>query len=197
MTGVLDVAAFCIDEYEKLYGFGKRLIIWTQGCSLRCEGCVNSQIWQFGVGTPMTIEEFSALLKDDTIEGVTLLGGEPLDQAEILLRYVTAAKAMGKTVVLFSGYRKSELKTAAARKIWRLSDLTVSGRYVSTRRSDCLALRGSYNQRLTYKGVYKNRRLKDDSSTEILIEIEEDGELTGRGFMNPEIDKLLNKLKPR
>ena len=127
MENTINVADFCIENAEKIYGFGKRLAIWLQGCSLRCKGCINAHIWEFGKGKDMTLSQFENLLTPD-LEGITLLGGEPLDQSENLLPFVLKAKEMGKTVVLFTGYRKREL-SGPALKIWNISDVTVSGRY--------------------------------------------------------------------
>ena len=193
MENTINVADFCIENAEKIYGFGKRLAIWLQGCSLRCKGCINAHIWEFGKGKDMTLSQFENLLTPD-LEGITLLGGEPLDQSENLLPFVLKAKEMGKTVVLFTGYRKREL-SGPALKIWNISDVTVSGRYKEDKHSDFLALRGSTNQRLTFKGAYKNKKISDGKNTEMLVDILDNGEIRAGGFLQEEMDDLLKQLR--
>ena len=193
MEEKINVADFCIENAEKIYGFGTRLAIWLQGCSLRCKGCINSHIWEFGRGKDMTLSQFEKLLSPG-IEGITLLGGEPLDQSDALLPFVKKAKTIGKTVVLFTGYRKKELKGSAL-KIWKLADITVSGRYEANKHSDFLALRGSKNQRLVFKGVYKHRKIPEGNDTEMLVDILDNGEIRVGGFLQEEMDKLLKHLK--
>src|SRR5436309_2709636 len=66
-------------------GPGKRFALWFQGCPLRCPGCCNPEMLPFDGGTVMTIEEIITLLRESAeqngLEGMTLLGGEPLAHA--------------------------------------------------------------------------------------------------------------------
>src|SRR6188474_114281 len=63
-------------------GPGRRFALWFQGCPLRCPGCCNPEMLPFAGGTPRTIGDVLAKVERarnaDAIEGVTLLGGEPL-----------------------------------------------------------------------------------------------------------------------
>jgi len=62
-----------------------RFVIWTQGCSMRCEGCANTHMWTPGMGTKIEVAElFEQIVREEAIEGVTFLGGEPFDQADAL-----------------------------------------------------------------------------------------------------------------
>ena len=99
---MINYKTYSYEENEHLYGPGKRLLLFTQGCSLHCKGCVNKHLWQFGVGANITVEEVLGLCQD--VEGITLHGGEPLDQSEGVLEIVKALKSVGKTVILFTGY---------------------------------------------------------------------------------------------
>ena len=87
-------------------GFGIRFCVWFQGCSIRCPGCMNSEMWTKDGGK---LYEASEIVKDvaeqgDKIEGITILGGEPFDQLDGLLFLVTECKNIGYTVILFTGY---------------------------------------------------------------------------------------------
>src|SRR3954454_20113381 len=66
-------------------GPGLRLGLWFQGCPLRCPGCCNPEMLPFEGGTRMSLDEvidrIEASTRDNGIEGITLLGGEPLAHA--------------------------------------------------------------------------------------------------------------------
>lgn len=82
--------SFIIVENEHLYGPGKRLVLFMQGCSLRCPGCVNEHLWDFSEGKKISITNLVGLCHD--LDGITLHGGEPLDQSEELLTLVKKIK---------------------------------------------------------------------------------------------------------
>lgn len=191
---MINIYRYEIVENEHLYGPGKRLLIFTQGCSLHCKGCVNQHLWEFGKGTDVLPEEL--LLQSKDLDGITLHGGEPLDQAEGLYELVKLVKKQGKTVVLFSGYMFAELNKIQ-RKVWLNSDIIVSGRYDETKRSIYLQFRGSTNQKVfTHKGKYKNYKIKDGKSVALLT-LNETGELHSRGFRTDELEILINEISNR
>ena len=71
----------------------------------------------------------------EDIEGITLHGGEPLDQAEGLLEIAKSLKTKSKIVILFTGYTYKELSLKSQRALWRISDIVVSGRYDESKSS--------------------------------------------------------------
>ena len=189
---MINYKTYSYEENEHLYGPGKRLLLFTQGCSLHCKGCVNQHLWQFGTGTNITVEEVLALCQD--VEGITLHGGEPLDQSEGVLEIVKALKSAGKTVILFTGYQYKELSKSSQKRVWSLSDLVVSGRYIEGKRNIYLQFRGSTNQKVfTHKGKYKAYKIKDGQTVAILSFYEQ-GEMQSRGFITDELEQLLNEI---
>src|SRR5436305_4526802 len=65
-------------------GPGLRFALWLQGCPLRCPGCCNPEMLPFEGGTPMGLAEILGLVEEAAeqgVEGITLLGGEPLAHA--------------------------------------------------------------------------------------------------------------------
>ncbi len=110
-------------------GPGKRFAVWLQGCSIRCPGCCNPEMFDERRGTPMTPAELAAKIPD-TVEGVTILGGEPFEQAADAAEFVRLAKARGLTAMVFSGYSRAELheRPDSAPLLDQL-DLLVDGRY--------------------------------------------------------------------
>ena len=192
---MINYKTYSYEENEHLYGPGKRLLLFTQGCSLHCKGCVNQHLWQFGVGANITVEEVLGLCQD--VEGITLHGGEPLDQSEGVLEIVKALKSVGKTVILFTGYQYKELSKSSQKRVWSLSDLVVSGRYIEEKRNIYLQFRGSTNQRVyRHKGKYKDYQIKDGKSVAI-IRLNENGEMHSRGFRNQELGELLQEITKR
>lgn len=189
---MIDYHDYCIIENEYLYGPGKRLLLFTQGCSLHCKGCINSHLWQFGCGKKITAEELLDICKQNNADGITLHGGEPLDQAAELYEAVKLLKSGGFTVILFTGYTKKELKDSQV-KVWDLSDIIVSGRFVQSKRNVYLQFRGSTNQRVyTHKGKYKKYKINDGETATILT-LDDSGKLNIKGFYTEDIEKLLDR----
>src|ERR1700745_3057687 len=66
-------------------GPGRRFALWFQGCPLRCPGCCNPEMLPFAGGVRQLMHEVLTDIRQaaarDGIEGVTLLGGEPLAHA--------------------------------------------------------------------------------------------------------------------
>lgn len=192
---MINYKTYSYEENEHLYGPGKRLLLFMQGCSLRCKGCVNQHLWQFGIGANITAQELLELCQD--VEGITLHGGEPLDQSEGVLEIVKALKSVGKTVILFTGYQYKELSKSSQKRAWELSDLVISGRYVESKRNIYLQFRGSTNQRVyRHRGKYKDYRVKDGKSVAV-IRLNENGEMQSRGFRNQELEELLQEITKR
>src|SRR5262249_31072713 len=66
-------------------GPGRRFALWFQGCPLRCPGCCNPEMLPFSGGTPCTVaallDQIDGAACTQGVEGITLLGGEPLAHA--------------------------------------------------------------------------------------------------------------------
>ena len=196
LAKMINYKTYSYEEDEHLFGPGKRLLLFCQGCSIHCKGCINQHLWEFGVGKDISTEEVVSLCQG--VEGITLHGGEPLDQSDGLLEIVQALKASGKTVILFTGYKFKELKTPSQKQVWKLADLVVSGRYVEAKRNVYLQFRGSTNQRVyRHKGKYGNYKLKD-GKTVAIFRMTEEGEVQSRGFRKAELEALLREVtKPQ
>lgn len=189
---MINYHSYSYEKNEHLYGPGKRLLLFCQGCSIRCNGCVNKHLWNFGDGYNISTQEIVALCKDT--EGITFHGGEPLDQSEGVAEIVKALKCDGKTVILFTGYNYNQLTLPSQRYVWKHSDIVVAGRYEESKRDIYLQFRGSTNQRIyTHKGKYKDYKINDGQSVSIL-RVDEKGNLKLRGFQSEELKKLFADL---
>lgn len=180
---------YCVVENEHLYGPGKRVLLFLQGCSIHCEGCVNRHLWDFGKGKNATSQEILAFCRENHVDGITLHGGEPLDQAEGLYQIVKTLKDEQFTVILFTGYTKKEL-SISQKRIWNLSDIVVCGRFDLKKRNEYLQFRGSTNQRVIRRnGRYKHYQIQD-GKTAAIFTINSEGNLNIKGFYTEDIAVL-------
>lgn len=92
-------------------GQGVRTSLFVSGCTHHCKNCFNSETWDFNFGKPFTREVEDKILSSlapEHINGLTLLGGEPMEPANqaALLPFVKRVKAKypNKTIWCYSGY---------------------------------------------------------------------------------------------
>lgn len=131
-------------------GYGKRIGIWLQGCSIRCPGCISRDTWDFRTNTAISIEALAASLGPwlSRADGVTISGGEPFDQPEALAALVERLRrCQPGDILVYSGYAREQL-FASHESILRQVDVLISEPYDAGAGSR-LALRGSDNQRVT------------------------------------------------
>ena len=188
---MIRIQKYMIVENEHLYGPGRRLLVYLKGCNIHCKGCVNPHLWSFEGGTLISEDEILDICVKEKVEGVTLHGGEPLDQADELYKIVKLLKKNGFTIILFTGYIKKELNKNQL-KIWNLADLVIAGRFQINKRNVNLQFRGSTNQRVySHNGKYKNYKLMDGHTTAI-ITICNNGYSDINGFLTEDIVKLFS-----
>jgi anaerobic ribonucleoside-triphosphate reductase activating protein len=128
-------------ESSTVNGPGARAVIWVQGCSLGCPGCWNPQtharLQGFRLDVSEILEWFARVSCENRIEGLTISGGEPMEQApavlELLRRLREAHPEM--TTGLFSGYTEPELPGSLWRAMQHHLDFAVLGRFNARRRS--------------------------------------------------------------
>lgn len=126
---MLRVASIVDDTQAE--GPGRRWALWVQGCAIRCPGCCNPEMFDARRGEAMAIAALVARLEAaGEVEGVTFLGGEPFEQAAPLAELARAARARGKTVMVFSGHTLAALRARAdAAALLAEVDLLVDGPY--------------------------------------------------------------------
>lgn len=133
LNDLLCIHRYC--EFSRVNGYGVRAVIWTQGCSLRCEGCFNTETHSFlnsGINVdPLVLGE---KLGENLIDGLTITGGEPLDQPYGIIKLINSFKNYNKgTVFLFTGYDiNTILNSDIKRKVILLCDVVIAGPYIDT-----------------------------------------------------------------
>lgn len=136
-------------------GPGVRTVVWFQGCSLGCVGCFNpaTHVMEAVAATTRTVE-FDSILAGlagaaaSGIDGLTLSGGEPMQQIDAAIVLLAAARLAGLSTLMFSGYTIEEIQTLPrGGEALALLDVLIDGRYRSELRLG-QGLRGSSNQRV-------------------------------------------------
>ncbi len=135
-------------------GPGIRLVVFAQGCKHNCPGCHNPETHSFTGGTLVSISSIiEDVIENPILDGITLSGGEPFEQAESFAELAHRAKAMGLNVITYTGYTYEELlhgssKNTAWRKLLNETDTLVDGRFELDKKNLLLKFIGSENQRI-------------------------------------------------
>lgn len=130
-------------------GVGARFAIWVQGCSIHCKGCANSHMWDKEGGTLYNTDDFINLIKPykDRVEGVTFLGGEPLEQIQAVTEISKAVQSFGLSVIVFTGYEYKDLEhNLDFQELIKYVDILIDGRYEQDKTDYSRAWVGSSNQ---------------------------------------------------
>jgi anaerobic ribonucleoside-triphosphate reductase activating protein len=138
-------------------GPGRRFALWFQGCPLRCPGCCNPEMLPFEGGFRLRVAEavdrLRAAAAEQGIEGITLLGGEPLAHAQGAAALARAARLLGLTVMVFSGYTLEEaraLPDPAVGELLTHTDILVDGPFLRELPETRRRWIGSANQRIHF-----------------------------------------------
>ena len=162
-----------IEPCDVLNGEGFRTVIWVSGCSMGCKGCFNPSTHNPYYGQEYTQETEDYLLEclsKDYIDGITITGGNPLEDYNLdtVLNLVNKIRLLlpNKTIWLYTGYEISIVKDnkiylfiqgekrpnidnyEKRHKIISMCDVVVDGRYIDSQRNLSAKWKGSDNQRV-------------------------------------------------
>ena len=134
-------------------GPGVRVSIYMQGCAFNCKNCFNPETHNFQGGKEFnqdTINRVLELCENENVEGLSILGGEPMHPNNIegttKLAKAFKEKYPNKNVWAWSGYKFDEdLKD---KEVVKYLDVLVDGQYVDEARNPILEWKGSSNQRV-------------------------------------------------
>lgn len=132
-------------------GIGWRTVLFVSGCSHHCKGCHNKESWNPNAGHLFTDEIKEKLFNcmNDTMDGLTISGGDPLYKKNInevtKLCKEFKERFPDKTIWLYTGnlYRDSKHL-----EIMKYVDVVVDGEFRQDLKDTTLAFRGSLNQRI-------------------------------------------------
>ncbi|WP_394522349.1 anaerobic ribonucleoside-triphosphate reductase activating protein [Lacrimispora sp. JR3] len=143
-------------------GPGVRVSLFVSGCTHFCEGCFNSEAWDFDYGqefTEETMETILGYLDHNYIAGFSLLGGEPMHPSnqKALVPLVEKIKERfpEKTIWCYTGYdfEKDIVGDMAERlpetkRLISYFDVMVDGKFQLEKKDLKLRFKGSSNQRI-------------------------------------------------
>ena len=100
-----------IKECDVANGPGVRVSLFVSGCNHHCKGCFNEIAWDFNYGNEFNQETINRIIKSldkSYIEGISLLGGEPLEYVNQkglveLVRQIKD-KLPNKTIWCYTGF---------------------------------------------------------------------------------------------
>lgn len=152
MTTTLRIAG--ITEESIVDGPGIRFVVFAQGCRHNCPGCHNPQTHAMDGGITVTVDEMLEQMKQNPLlDGITLSGGDPFEQAKGFRELASRAREAGYHVVTYTGYTYEQLKEKADYQpdwagLLRNTDLLIDGPFIKDLHDPLLVFRGSENQRL-------------------------------------------------
>ena len=136
-------------------GPGQRLALWVAGCRLRCRHCITPELLDPAGGHAFSIDQVAQriLALPLTLDGITLSGGEPFDQASALSALLKRLRGERPdwSVLIFSGYPLTALqkRNTATQRLLEQTDILVAGPYVDTLPASH-PLAASSNQKIHY-----------------------------------------------
>jgi anaerobic ribonucleoside-triphosphate reductase activating protein len=176
-------------------GPGRRLGIWFQGCSIRCDGCISADTWGPGkrpLALAQLLDDLQPWLAE--AEGITLSGGEPFDQPDALLALLGALRQRTRVdILVYSGHSLEALQPVLQRAEGLLDALMCDP--FEQQQAQTRVLRGSDNQRLIFftelgrqrLGAYERPLQADDRALDLMFD--DDGSIWMAGI--PRRDDLL------
>lgn len=162
-----------IKKHDVANGPGVRVSLYVSGCSHHCKNCFNPETWDKNYGSIFTLKERIEIidaLRPDYIEGLTILGGDPIEPYNIseVIKLIKSVKVVypDKSIWLYTGYKFEDLlseKLIPDRNIRddiiRYIDVIVDGEFEEENKVIDLRFRGSTNQRI----IDIKKSIKEDS----------------------------------
>ena len=150
-------------------GEGVRVSIFVQGCHFHCKGCFNPETWNFEGGKEFTSQTLTLLLdlcSNPTRKGLSILGGEPLNDENfpevlnIAKAFKTDPRLQGKDIWLWTGYEIEDiLDNKDKKEILEYVDYIICGQFIEDKKNLKLKCAGSSNQRwINVKETLRNNR---------------------------------------
>ncbi len=135
-------------------GVGVRVSLFVSGCRNHCKGCFQPETWDFDYGEPFTEEtkeRIFSLMDHEFIDGLSVLGGDPLEpeNREVLTPFLKEVRERfpTKTIWVYTGYIYENLKHLEA---MQYIDVLVDGPFIESEKDITLTFRGSRNQRIIH-----------------------------------------------
>ena len=134
-------------------GPGVRVSIFMQGCTFNCKNCFNPETHDFAGGKEFdqnVIDKVLELCVNENVEGLSILGGEPMHPKNIDgtrdLAKAFKEKYPNKNIWVWSGFTFD--KDLKGKDVLNYIDVLVDGQFKEELHNPMLKWRGSSNQRV-------------------------------------------------
>lgn len=147
LSGAMKIGINKIHYPVTTLGYGQRICLWIQGCSIHCADCISKDTWDFDPVREIEVEELVFALSPWTREadGLTISGGEPFDQPDALLELLLLLRPLiAGDILIYSGYTHKFIKSRY-HNIMNYIDVLIDGPF-KPEAGQSLTLRGSDNQ---------------------------------------------------
>lgn len=151
-----------IKKCDMLNGDGLRCVLFLSGCSHHCRECHNPETWDNNSGIlfdDSAKKEVFEELEKDYIFGLTLSGGDPLNEKNLedvlsLVKEVREAFP-NKNIWVYTGYTYEQIQSFEPnmdkrREILSYCDVLVDGKFEKDKRDVKYPFAGSTNQKVIY-----------------------------------------------
>lgn len=131
LNELLFVHKYC--KFSKVNGYGLRAVVWVQGCSIKCKECFNKETHSFSNGgSYVDPKHLAKKLSSKKIDGLTITGGEPLDQSDAVISLIDSFKNFNNgTIILFTGYELNTILNSESKKeVLLMCDAVIAGPYI-------------------------------------------------------------------
>lgn len=171
-----------------------RYCIWVQGCSRHCKGCQAVHTWSHTGGKLFDISDIlSDIKKQEGIEGVTFLGGEPFEQAEALGLIAEEVQKLGLGVLCFTGDLLENLrKEEKNEKLLSNIDLLIDGEFRINELDYSRPWCGSKNQRYHFLTNRYSEEIFDKYKNKVEVNVSKNGTVFINGMGN--FEEILQKI---
>lgn len=150
----------------QVLGPGSRVGIWFCGCSRACKGCSNPELWdqkpEYEASPSNIYKLVQRIAASHTIDGFTISGGEPMDQALALFELLELITKVSDDILIYTGYRIEELsarRDPATDGVLKTVSVLIDGAYIEAQNNGSV-LRGSSNQRIHVVNKKYEKRYK-------------------------------------
>ena len=173
-----------IRDFDVANGPGVRVSLFVSGCSHKCEGCFQPDTWNPKYGDLFLDKDLDHIiqsLKPDYIDGITILGGDPLmiyniEKVEQIITMIRNKYGRRKTIWLYTGFTLDDIigdinfiyneglmpppmDINITKSILSNIDYLVDGPFILDKKDMRLQFRGSSNQRLI--DMYKTMKINN------------------------------------
>ena len=150
-------------------GPGKRLVIWTKGCSKNCYGCISPEMAVVGNARNVSVQDICVIVsnihKSEGFDGITISGGDPLEQLPEIIELLENLRTYTDDILVYTGFVwpifSQKLKEDEIKKIKSLISVLIDGPYIHEQNIPQLSLRGSKNQNIIFFDETKKKKYEE------------------------------------